>query len=196
MAQLSLCALFATLITAAAIAQDLHLSKLTVVRATFDAHYHGRFLTFFSEQKMKRLLTLSAVLTVFAGSAHAAAANFCNAEDGCTTDFTVYVENNASVTVTSVNITQEKGAASCEKVKKTVSRNVAGGTGMDPGQTFRISVNPICKYKVVYKTTKGCVGDKTTHIKPSDFAASRDTVKLLNACGTLNAKVSSKKSDA
>ncbi len=147
-------------------------------------------------QTLLAILLTAAGFSLSAGSAHAAAANFCNAEDGCATDYTVYVDNNASVTVTSVNITQEKGDASCENVKKTVSRYVAGGIGLDPGQTFRISVNPICKYKVVYKTTKGCAGDKTTHIKPSDFAASRDTVKLINACGTLNAKVSSKMSDA
>ena len=145
---------------------------------------------------LSALLLTAAGFALIVGSAHAAAVDFCTSEDGCADAETVFIENNAAATVTSVNITQEKSAASCEKVKKTVSRNVAGGTGMDPGQTFRISVNPIGKYKVVYKTTKGCVGDKTTHIKPSDFAASRNTVKLLNACGTLNAKVSSKKSDA
>ncbi|MEL6829388.1 MAG: hypothetical protein AAFO63_04555 [Pseudomonadota bacterium] len=142
---------------------------------------------------LSALLLSSAGFALTAGSAHAAAASFCKSEDGCTTDYTVYVENNASVTVTSVNITQEQGDSSCKKVKKKVSRNMAGGTGIDPGESYRVSVNSLCKYKVVYKTTSGCVGDKTTHIKPSDFAAGRDTVKLLNACGTLNAKVSSRK---
>lgn len=142
---------------------------------------------------LSTILLNSAGFALSTGTAHAAAANFCNGEETCTT---AYIENNASATVTSVNITQEQGDASCEKVKKTVSRNSAGGTGIDPGQSFRVSVNSVCKYKIVYKTTKGCTGDKTTHFKPSDFAAYRNTVKLQNACGTLNAKVSSTQSIA
>ena len=138
-----------------------------------------------------RLYFVAALFAGFglsAGSAFADAANFCVAGDACTT---VYVENNASVTVLSVNITQEQGDGSCDGgVKKMVTRNRAGGTNIDPGQAFRFSANSICKYKVSFNTTKGCAGDKTTHIRPSDFAKARDVVKLQNACGTLNARVS------
>lgn len=143
---------------------------------------------------LSAVLLASAGFALTAGSAHAAAVDFCNSEDGCSDALTVYIENNASVTVTSVNITQEKGDASCQKVKKNVSRNSAGGTGIEPGQSFRISVNSLCKYKVVYKTTKGCTGDKATHIGPSDFASLKETVKLKNACGTLKTKVSGQRS--
>lgn len=143
---------------------------------------------------LSALLLTSAGLALSAGSAHAAAVDFCISEDGCAEAETVYIENNAAATVTSVNITQEQGAASCQKVKKTVSRNSAGGIDFQPGQSFRISVDPLCKYKVVFKTTKGCTGDKTAHITPSDFAALKYVVKLRKACGTLKTQVSGKQS--
>lgn len=86
---------------------------------------------------LSALLLTSAGFALSAGSAHAAAVDFCKSEDGCADAETVFIENNASATVTSVNITQEQGAASCQKVKKTVSRNSAGGIDFQPGQSFR-----------------------------------------------------------
>jgi len=141
----------------------------------------------------KHLSAASVLATcLVAGPAAADAVSFCAAGDECTT---FYVENSASATVLSVNITQEQGDSSCEGgLKKTVTRDLAGGTSLDPGQSFKVSANKICKYKVVYKTTSGCTGDKTTHIGSSDFANAFNVVKLQNACGTLKAKISRNKS--
>ena len=139
----------------------------------------------------RRSIPAALVATYFIAAANPAfadAASFCANLDTCQN---VYVENNASVTVLAVTLTQEQGDSSCEGgVKKTVSRALAGGTGIDPGQSFKFSANSICKYKIAFKTTKGCTGDKVTHIRPKDFTKAFDTVKLQGACGTLNAKVS------
>ena len=127
---------------------------------------------------------------LFAGSASADAVNFCNTATDCKT---VYVQNNAAVTVRKVNITQQKGDESCYGgVMKSVFRDMAGGTGIIKGQSYKFSANPICKYKVKFKTTSGCAGDKTTHVRPSDFAAGKNIVKLSGPCGWLKTKVATK----
>ena len=144
----------------------------------------------------RRSIPAALVATYFIAAtnpASAEAASFCANLNTCKN---VYVENNASVTVLAVNITQEQGDSSCEGgVKKTVSRDLAGGTGIDPGQSFKFSANAICKYKIAFKTTKGCTGDKVTHIGPKDFKKTFNTVKLQGACGTLNAKASKTRTD-
>ncbi|MEL7040392.1 MAG: hypothetical protein AAGL90_02640 [Pseudomonadota bacterium] len=119
-------------------------------------------------------------------------ADFCSNETEC---FYAFVDNEASVTVTSVNITQQDGKQSCAKVEKTVKQNLAGGTGMDPGQNAKWAANPVCRYKVVFKTTKGCTGDKVAHLKPSHMADDRNVVKLQGACGTLRAGVAKRGKD-
>ena len=135
------------------------------------------------------------VTTALAGVAHGESASFCNIdEDGCVQ---ARVENIASATVTSVNITQEQGDKSCEGgVKKSISQNLAGGTNLTPGvgSSATFYANSICKYKVKFKTTDGCSGDKTTHIKPSDFYSGEKTALLSGGCGTLKTKTTHKNS--
>lgn len=127
---------------------------------------------------------------LIAGAASADAVNFCGAATDCKT---IYVQNNAAVTVRKVNITQQKGDESCESgLKKTVKRDMAGGTGIIKGQSYNFSAIPDCTYKVKFVTTSGCTGDKTTHFRRSDFEAGKNIVKLSGPCGWLKTKVSTK----
>ncbi|MEM9572427.1 MAG: hypothetical protein AAF996_13265 [Pseudomonadota bacterium] len=134
--------------------------------------------------------TCSILWVSTAATAAADAVNFCTTATNCKT---IYVQNNAAVTVKKVNITQQKGDDSCESgLKKTVSRDMAGGTGIIKGQSYNFSANPDCKYKVKFVTTSGCTGDKTTHVRRSDFEAGKNIVKLSGPCGWLKTKVATK----
>lgn len=134
---------------------------------------------------------LSIIGAVFAASAGAAAAdlpNFCTDDDQCVE---VYVQNKASATVTSVKIKQQSGPNNCESgEEKTISGNLAGGTPGFPGEGVWFHVDPMCKYKIVFKTTSGCTGDKTTHFYPDDLKKEDFGAKLTGACGTLKTKTS------
>ena len=129
-----------------------------------------------------------ASLTVFStGQAFADLPNFCKDQDQCVE---VYVQNKASATVTSVKIKQQSGPNNCESgEEKTISGNLAGGTPGFPGEGVWFQVDPLCKYKIVFKTTNGCTGDKTTHFYPEDLSQKSDWgAKLTGACGTLKTK--------
>lgn len=138
------------------------------------------------------MLGLAAVVPLLATAERTIRADFCTAQTEC---FYAFVENDASATVTSVNITQQDGKQSCDKVEKTIKQNLAGGTGIDPGQSAKWAANPVCRYKVVFKTTKGCTGDKVAHLKPSHMADERNVVKLQGACGSLSAGVGKRGKD-
>ncbi|MBI1182507.1 MAG: hypothetical protein GC201_18345 [Alphaproteobacteria bacterium] len=121
--------------------------------------------------------------------AHAAAVAFCN-KSTSKTCLTAYVQNSASVTVTSIDIDQEKGASgTCDPVRKRVDRTVLGGTDLDPGQQFRVSVDSSCEYKISFNTTKGCTGDKVAHLRKRHFDEQRNYVKMRGACGSLETTV-------
>ncbi|MEO1189358.1 MAG: hypothetical protein AAFW60_09805 [Pseudomonadota bacterium] len=140
---------------------------------------------------MRRTILYCLIGALFTtGSAAADAVNFCTDADNCKT---IYVQNNAAVTVNKVNITQQKGDDSCESgLKETVKRDMAGGTGIIKGQSYNFSAIPDCTYKVKFVTTNGCTGDKTTHFRRSDFEAGKNIVKLSGPCGWLKTKVSTK----
>jgi len=140
---------------------------------------------------MQRTTSYCLIAALFTtGSAAADAVNFCIDADNCKT---IYVQNNAAVTVKKVNITQQKGDESCESgLKETVKRDMAGGTGFIKGQSYNFSAIPDCTYKVKFVTTSGCTGDKTTHFRRSDFEAGKNIVKLSGPCGWLKTKVSTK----
>lgn len=131
---------------------------------------------------------------VFVGPvAQASEVNFCDSDDnGC---LKAWVENRSSALVTAVNITEQHGDDSCEGgLKKTQDNNMVGGAGAAEGAEFSFRAKKICKYKVKFKTTSGCTGDKVQHLTPSDFKDGYYVVKLDNACGTLNAKKSKNRS--
>jgi len=132
-------------------------------------------------------------LAPFGPIAQASEVNFCDSEDnGC---LKVWVENRSSALVTAVNITEQHGDDSCEGgLKKTQDRNMVGGAGAAEGAEFSFRAKEICKYKVKFKTTSGCSGDKVQHLTPSNFEDGYHVVKLDNACGTLNAKKSQNRS--
>ena len=138
------------------------------------------------------LLTVSVLAALPANAERTVRADFCTTQTEC---FYAFVENDASVTVTSVNITQQDGTQSCDREEKTIKQDLAGGTGMDPGQNAKWAANPVCRYKVVFKTTKGCTGDKVAHLKPSHMADNRNVVKLQGACGSLSAGVGKRGKD-
>lgn len=138
---------------------------------------------------------LAAILatSAFAGLAHSESASFCNIDEANCVE--AQIENVAAVTVTSVIITQEQGKKSCEGgVEKTISQNLKGGTKLTPGDKATFYANSICKYKLKFKTTNGCSGDKTTHIKPSNFYQNEKVAKLTGGCGTLKATTTHKNS--
>ncbi len=138
------------------------------------------------------MLVASAV--VLAGTAaHASEVNFCNADDGLC--IKAWVENASAALVTSVDITEERGDDSCDGgLKKTQKQNMVGGASAAEGAEFAFYAKSNCKYKIKFKTTDGCTGDKVQHLKPSDFADDYNVVKLINTCGTLNAKKSKNRS--
>ncbi|MEM9572424.1 MAG: hypothetical protein AAF996_13250 [Pseudomonadota bacterium] len=133
-------------------------------------------------------------LAPLAPNAQASEVNFCEAgTDGC---LKAWVENRSSALVKAVNITEQNGDDSCDGgLKKTQERNMVGGAGAAEGAEFAFYAKTICKYKVKFKTTSGCTGDKVQHLTPSDFDDGYFVVKLDNACGTLNAKKSKRRSE-
>ena len=136
-----------------------------------------------------RFNLLGAALIASAGVAAADLPNFCTDDDQCVE---VYVQNKASVTVTSVKIKQQSGPNNCESgEEKTISGNLAGGAPAFPGEGVWFNVDPMCKYKIVFKTTSGCTGDKTTHFYPDDLKKTDVGAKLTGACGTLKTKTTS-----
>lgn len=132
-------------------------------------------------------LLASAGFALSAGSAHAAAADFCQLDEpNCVK---LYVKNVSSTTVKSVKITQEQGDKSCQAgVTKTIKQNLTGGTDVAPGEKVKFYADKTCKYKVKFKTTKGCTGDKTTHFNSADFLSRNNVAQLNGACGTLKTK--------
>lgn len=136
---------------------------------------------------LSALMLASAGFVLSAGSAHAEGASFCQlAERNC---IKLYAKNVSSATVKSVALTQEQGDKSCEAgLKKTIKKNLSGGTDIAPGEKVTFYADKTCRYKVKFKTTKGCLGDKTTHIGAVDLRENRDTAVLKGGCGTLKAR--------
>lgn len=122
-----------------------------------------------------------------------AQAGFCDGGDDCQT---VQIKNSSSTTVISVNVTQQStdGACGVDKrhYKENLSDMVGGPVGM-VGESFSIGMLTTCKYKVKFNTTKGCKGDKVSHLKPKNFRNGKNGVKLDGACGTLKTRNYNKK---
>ena len=138
---------------------------------------------------VRKFLILTAMTgAVAAGLSGAAFADgdFCGDAGSCR-DMGVY--NRSAALVTSVVITQEKtdGACTLDERKFTKNLNGLGGENMD-GDGFTVSANTKCKYKIKFKTTSGCTGDKTAHMKPGNFAENKTYVELKNGCGTLDTR--------
>lgn len=134
----------------------------------------------------RALIALISVATLTPLSAMASAdKDFCGERTACQ-DMGVY--NRSAALVTSVTITQEQTDGACTEDKRTFTQNLSGlgGANMD-GDGFTISANSSCRYKVKFKTTSGCTGDKSNHMEPSDFST-KNYIELVNGCGTLKAK--------
>ncbi|MEL6829387.1 MAG: hypothetical protein AAFO63_04550 [Pseudomonadota bacterium] len=130
-------------------------------------------------------LLSAALITLTAGVAQADV-SFCTDNGNCVK---AHLENVSSATVKSTKITQEKGANDCEGgIEKTISQNLTGGTKLTPGEKVTFYVDKRCKYKVKFKTTSGCTGDKTTHISSGDLGAGTNVARIEGACGTLKTK--------
>ncbi|MEP1143657.1 MAG: hypothetical protein ABJH52_08055 [Henriciella sp.] len=134
----------------------------------------------------------SMALPLASGAASAQAA-FCNGGYGCQT---VQIKNSSSTTVISVNVTQQSTDGACEVDKRHYKENlsdmVGGSVGM-VGESFSIGMLTTCKYKVKFNTTKGCKGDKVSHLSPKNFRDGKNGVKLDGACGTLKTRNYNKK---
>lgn len=133
---------------------------------------------------MLKFFALSGVIIAMAGPA-AAQASFCGVDQTC---LGLKVINNSSALVTSVKLTQESTSGACTKDARRVTRNlagIAGGSGGGGGESFTIGVNTACQYKVKYKTTSGCTGNKTAHMTVKKFAAGQTYVDLSGSCGSL-----------
>lgn len=133
-----------------------------------------------------RLITIAALSLAGAGLASAESTDFCGDAAKC---WSVDIENNSSVTVTKVKVTQEKTDGACEKDERSYSQNLAGNAGSSTGgDALALTVNKACKYKVKFTTTSGCTGDKVAHIGPKKFAENAELVELVGGCGTLTAR--------
>ncbi len=132
--------------------------------------------------KITALIGLSSALcgTALANS------NFCGEATNCQ-DITI--NNRSAALVTSVKVTQEKTDGACSYDERNFSQNLngLGGENMD-GDFIELQVNTDCKYKIKYKTTDGCTGDKTTHLTPGNFAAGKSYTELKSACGSLTVR--------
>lgn len=114
-----------------------------------------------------------------------AEADFCSYGGECSE---IKIQNSSSALVTSVVFTQEKTGGTCALDEQTVSQNLTGGT--KTSESYSIFVKSACQYKVQFKTTSGCSGDKTTHMKPAQLEEGLKSVTLKGACGSLKVKKS------
>ena len=112
--------------------------------------------------------------------------NFCSEGDSC---IEVEIHNRSAALVKSVKIEQHTTDGACEYSDNTFSQNLSG-TGGDnmEGDSFMVDLDKSCKYKIKFKTSSGCTGDKTTHLTPEDFADSKSLAQLRGACGSLKVK--------
>lgn len=137
-----------------------------------------------------RAALLFIVAALLAGSGAASAQmGFCYYGNSCTT---VKVYNDSSALVKAVNITQKTTDGACEYKKVKHGDNLSGlggGQGGLKGQSFTIRMKTTGEYKIKYKTTSGCTGDKVAHLTPAKFSAGKDAVSLSEACGTLKTNV-------
>lgn len=143
---------------------------------------------------VSKLFFATLVAGAAALGAQADEVDFCQyGEGGCKR---VWVENESSALVKSVDITEQHGNDSCNGgFKLTQEKNMVGGGGLTEGATFSVNVLSKCRYKFKFKTTSGCTGDKTQHLEPEDMSDGYYVVRLVNACGTLNAKKSKHRSN-
>lgn len=132
-----------------------------------------------------RSLITAAAITALAGAAHATE-GYCDAdEEGCTQ---VKIFNGSSALVKSVKVTQQTTEGACDVVEHKYSKNLStvggGSAGIRP-KSITLHFSDTCRYKVKFKTTSGCTGDKVGHIGPSRFAEGQNAVGLLHDCGSL-----------
>lgn len=135
---------------------------------------------------LRRIAVLSLAYAVLLSPAFANE-DFCGDAESCK-EMSVF--NRSAALVTSVTITQEKTNGDCVIDKRTFSKNLngVGGESMD-GDGFTIQANSTCKYKIKYKTTSGCTGDKTGHFTPKGISTNKNYAELTGACGSLKVKV-------
>nr|WP_070958942.1 hypothetical protein [Hyphomonas sp. Mor2] len=123
-------------------------------------------------------LAASLLLALTLSSAANAEANFCGINGDCA-DITI--KNISSALVTAVKIEQHTTDGACKYADNNYSQNLSGWSE----ESFEVALNVNCKYKIKFKTTSGCSGDKTTHLTPENFAAGKEKVQLEGACGSL-----------
>lgn len=116
-----------------------------------------------------------------------ASKNFCGEISDCRK---IRISNEASVLVTSVTVTQQPTDGACTKDQRHYGQNLRSANKNLSADAFNIFVNPACKYKIKYKTTPGCIGDKTGYLTSQKFADLANYVALKKACGSLKVKVS------
>lgn len=137
---------------------------------------------------VRSLITAAAIVAI-SGAAHASE-GYCDAgEKDCTS---VKIFNGSSALVKSVKVTQQTTDGACEKVEHKYSKNLStvggGSVGIRP-KSITLHFKNTCRYKVKFKTTSGCTGDKVGHIGPSAFAKGKNAVGLLHDCGSLKVGV-------
>ena len=131
-------------------------------------------------RSLKAAMASALLLTIASSFAMPAAAGPMEFCDGSACK-TAVVVNSSNTVVTRVVVTQlNKGG--CAKVEKTHNANMID---TDPSTQFRLKINPACTYRVAFKTTKGCVGDKVREISPDDVKNGVEGVVLNKACGSL-----------
>ncbi len=109
---------------------------------------------------------------------------FCDSDNGdCKA---IYAKNGSAALVTSVNV-KETGAG-CSGEKKVHEANLVGSLG----DYFTIKARKTCTYVITFKTTSGCVGDKTIKVTGKLMDEGKDVAKLGGGCGTLKTKVISR----
>ncbi len=111
--------------------------------------------------------------------------NFCPAatKPESETCRTLKLFNVSGVSAKAVNVIQQPNEAGCAKDERTITQNI-------PDQEIlRITVSPVCKYKVRFKTKSACSGDSTAYMTASKFAENKNTIFLAGKCSQLKTKV-------
>nr|WP_070958944.1 hypothetical protein [Hyphomonas sp. Mor2] len=126
-------------------------------------------------------LSASFAIALAICGATSAGDSFCISGGTCTQ---MTIENVSAALVTSVKIEQHTTDGACQYADSTFSQNLNGMFG----ESYDVSVNSKCKYKIKFHTTSGCSGDKTTHITPGNFDDRETTAQLKGNCGTLKTK--------
>jgi len=99
---------------------------------------------------------------------------------------TIAIINRSSATVTRVKFRQfseQSWNTACPKLNKSRKKNM----GMN--DKFKVKLKTVCSYRITFKTTKGCTGNKVAYLTPDKMRDGYYAVALRRGCDDLKAMV-------